>query len=486
MSKDDMEIVSALNLALAEKVGAQRFDLWFKGHTELSLAGDALLVKVPSTFLQDFLRKTFRREIELACFETLERAISVSFQVDPQLAQAPQSAEATTVSLRPREAAECGSQTAVLPPAKLRAIGVDESDHTAETAGVKAHGDESPRRRRFSTLDTFAVGASNRLAHVSICDVVEGHGRTNPLVIHGATGVGKTHLLEGLWTAVRRRRPSAEAVYLSAEQFTNYFLGALHGTGLPNFRRKYRGLELLIIDDLQFFENKRATRVELLYTVDTLLREHRQIVFAADRPLEQLGELGPELIARLQGGMVCAIDSPDFETRLGVVERMCRQLHIDASPEVQALVAGRVTTHARALAGALKRVRAASLAHAQPITPALALEALVDIAGSQTRDVRLSDIETATCSVFGLEPKALRAGGVAKRVNYPRMLAMWLARKHTRSALSEIGQYFGRRSHSTVISAEKKINALRLTPQSEGQPSVQETIRRVEEALRVG
>ena len=138
-------------------------------------------------------------------------------------------------------------------------------------------------------------------------------------MFYGPTSVGKTHLLEGIWTAARRSHQRLTAVYLSAEQFTSHFLEALRGSGLPSFRRKYRGVGLLMIDDLQFFVGKRATQVELLHTIDTFLREGRQLVFAADRSPAELAELGPELTTRLSSGLVCRIEPPDYATRLGIV-----------------------------------------------------------------------------------------------------------------------------------------------------------------------
>ena len=147
-------------------------------------------------------------------------------------------------------------------------------------------------RRRFASLDAFVTGTGNRLAAVSAQEVVEHLGRVSPLVLHGPTGVGKTHLLEGIWTAAKRRYPRLNALYLSAEQFTSYFLEALHSSGVPNFRSKYRGVQLLLIDDLQFFAGKRATLSELLHAVDTLTREGRQLVFAADRVADQPDRFG--------------------------------------------------------------------------------------------------------------------------------------------------------------------------------------------------
>jgi chromosomal replication initiator protein len=247
-------------------------------------------------------------------------------------------------------------------------------------------------------------------------------------------------------------------VYLSAEQFTNHFLEALRGSGLPSFRRKYRGVGLLMIDDLQFLVGKRATQVELLHTVDTFLREGRQLVFAVDRPPAELAELGPELITRLTSGLVCSIEPPDYATRLGIVAQMARRMKLHVPTEVQQFVASRLTSHARELSGALCRLKATSQSVGRPISLGMAEEALADLIRHSGRAIRLADIEKAICDVFGLEPASLQSDAKARRVSHPRMLAMWLARKHTRAALSEIGHYFGRRSHSTVVSAQRRVD----------------------------
>jgi len=248
-------------------------------------------------------------------------------------------------------------------------------------------------------------------------------------------------------------------VYLSAEQFTSHFLEALRGSVLPSFRRKYRGVGLLIIDDLQFLVGKRATQVELLHTVDTFLREGRQLVFAADRSPVELAELGPELTTRLTGGLVCRIEPPDYATRLGIVAQMARHMNVSVPPEVQQFVASRLTSHARELSG-----RAVPFGSHEPVGwPADLLGNGRGGAGrfdpARWQGVRLLDIEKAVCEVFGLEPASLQSDAKAKRVSHPRMLAMWLARKHTRAALKrDRPLLFGRRSHSTVISAQRRVD----------------------------
>jgi chromosomal replication initiator protein len=300
--------------------------------------------------------------------------------------------------------------------------------------------------------------------------------------------VGKTHLLEGIWKAARRSPRRHTAVYLSAEQFATDFLQALRGSGLPSFRSKYRGVDLLIIDDLHFLCGKKCTQVELLYTIDTLMREGRQLVFAGDRPPAEMCDLGPELTARLACGMVCRVDSPEFAVRLGLVRQFASRFALDVPEDVCRFVAERFSQHAREISGALCRLKATSDVTGQPVTLAFAQEALDDLLRQANRPIRLTDIEQAVCDAFGLEPKTLQSGRRAKNISHPRMLAMWLARKHTRAALTEIGYYFGGRSHSTVASAKKQVDrwlscgeALDVADHT---LPVDEAIRQVERCLR--
>jgi len=477
-----MEIVSALRAALAREVGRDRFELWFGASTRLEFNGQSLTIGVPNTFFLEWIRANFRRAIEVACVEALGHAPVLKFHVDPSLPdpQAGPSLPAGNQAVIKYPGLASGGSAGEAAPLKPAAT----SDPVAVNGPVAAN------RRKFASLSTFVSGRSDALALASAEAVARRPGEMTPLLIHGPTGVGKTHLLEGIWTAARKACRQLTAVYLSAEEFTTYFLEALRGSGLPSFRRKYRGVELLILDDLQFLAGKRATQVELLHTVDTLLRQGRQLVFAADRSPAELGELLPELTTRLEGGMVCRIEPPDYATRLGILAQMAARRRLDVPPEVQQFIASRLTNHARELSGALCRLQATSQALGRPITLPLAEEALAEMICQSSRVVRLPDIERAVCDVFGVEPASLHSDRKAKRVSYPRMLAMWLARKHTRAALSEIGEFFGRRSHSTVISAQKRVDGW----MAAGEPlilaertwDVDEAIRQVERKLQAG
>jgi chromosomal replication initiator protein len=477
-----MEIVSALSATLAGKVGKERFDLWFGVGTRLDYDGGVLRIGAPSQFFLDWIRANFRRHIEDACHDVFGGRPSLEFHVD----LAPSESNETMQPLDGNGAAKTGQQG--LRVASLPARQGEPAARQADRAPAVPQ--VAPSRRRFATLETYVVGEANRLAIASAEMVVRQPGQLTPLMFCGPTGVGKTHLLEGVWTATRKSHRHLTSIYLSAEQFTSQFLEALRGSGLPSFRQKYRGVGLLVLDDLQFFVGKRATQVELLHTIDTFLRDGRQLVFAADRSPSELPELGPELISRLNGGLVCRIEQPEYATRLGIVVQMARRMKLHVPADVQQFIAGRLTAHARELSGALCRLMATSESLGRPISLAMAEEALADLIGQSVRAVRLPDIEKAVCEVFGLEPASLQSDVKGKRVSHPRMLAMWLARKHTRAALSEIGHFFGRRSHSTVISAQKRVDNWMTSGQpldlAERRWAVDDAIRQVERRLVAG
>ncbi|MBN2217916.1 MAG: chromosomal replication initiator protein DnaA [Pirellulales bacterium] len=482
VTTDDTEIVSALHRALADRVGTQRFELWFGSSVRFALEDDRLTVLAPSLFLRDWIAANFRSEIAAACAIVLGKCPHVDFAVAPTVDNTPRDAGSSRQSENPTN-----------PAVGLPALVQDHGDRRQTAADVPDADPPAPNRRNdrhWFTFDTFVVGPSNKTARTAAEMILDQPGMFSPLLIHGPTSVGKTHLLQSILAAARRRRLGASAVYLTAEQFTTHFIEALRGSGLPNFREKYRGVKLLAIDDLQFFRGKRSTLVELLYTVDTLVRRRQQLVFAADRPLAELGDLGPELVARLAAGNQCPIGRPDYAARLGIVDQMARRFNLSVPREVCEFIAARLTNHAREISGALCRLQATSTALGRPINLGMAQEALAEMIRHSHRVVRLTDIQKAVCDVFGIEPESLQAGRRAKRVSQPRMLAMWLARKHTRAALSEIGHFFGRRSHSTVVSAQKRVDAWLADNQeielADHMFRVDDAIQRVERMLQAG
>jgi chromosomal replication initiator protein len=496
---DDRELVSAIRARLCERVGQDRYEVWFGASTQLAVRGESLLVSAGSQFFQDWLRSNFRKDLEVCAEEAVGRPLVLEFRIvapQPEKAAAPTNGTANGTTSTPSVEIDsrtrgAGNHDAPQPvPAEVTRDIISVRPEAATASEAPAAPQPETRRRKLNSLEGFVVGHSNCLAHKAAQMAVVQPGGYSPLLVHGSTGTGKSHLLEGIYSAFRKSHPRAAAVYLSAEQFTSQFLQALHKSGMPSFRSKYRDLELLIVDDIQFLAGKKATIAELQHTIDTLLRRGKQLVFSADRSPATLKVLGPELISRLSGGMVCRLEPAEYATRLGIVRMQAAQLGMNVPADVQAYIATHLTSQARELIGALKRLHAMSLAHNRPIDMNLAEETLAELVDHQGRVVKLPDIEKAVCGVFGLEPESLQSNRKGKLVSHPRMLAMYLARKYTRAPLTEIGSYFGKRSHSTVISAQKKIEGWMATSSThklaDTALSLEETLRRVEAELRAG
>jgi chromosomal replication initiator protein len=460
VTQRDTEIVPALLQSLADRVGAEAMGLWFGQSDSLAWNGVQLVVRAGSQFKLNHIRAKFREPILAAAESVLGLLPHVAFEVS-QIDSA-----AHKVPLAP-------------PPA--------ESEREAcVDVGRWRNG-----RRRFNSLRTFVKGEANAVALTACEMVLDRPGEITPLFLYGPSGTGKSHLLEGVWSEIRRSRPVGNRViYLSAEQFTSQFLEALKGSGLPNFRQKYRRADVLILDDVQFFAGKRATITEVQNTVDEMLREGRQLVMAADRPPAQLAELGTALTTRLSSGMVCALQPGDRGLRLAIARQMCTSRQLEVPRIVLEYIAQHMPGDARHLAGALHRLQATSLAHGRPIDISLAREALADLVRANQRAIRLDDVQRAVCAVLGMENAQLQSNVKAKSASHPRMLAMYLARRHTRAALSEIGEHFGRRSHTTVVSAQKKVEgwiAQNSSLMINGRAwDVGQAIREIENRLQVG
>lgn len=479
VTSDDKDIVTELRLALQARVGAERYDLWFSRDTGLRYEAGTLVVSAPQEFTLERLRSLFRHDLQEVCRDLLGVPTSVQFLVSPVAAAASETPGGNATEGISRSATSAGNSNP----------GSNSTSPVPTLVLDKPNG-SATQRRRYESFESFVQGEGNRLGLTAAQTTASRLGTVSPLFLYGPTGSGKSHLLEAVLSSARREGRVRRSVLLSSEQFTSQFLEALQGSGLPSFRRKYRDVELLLIDDVQFFAGKRATLVEFLHTLDTLHRDRRQIVLAADRPPAELAALGPEIVARLSGGLVCGLEPADAVTRLGILKQLAAKVGLSVPRSVLESLAEQLSGDARQLAGAIHRLEATSEALGKPINHELAQRALADILRASRRIVRLPDIERAVCEVFGLEPTSLQSGRKAKLVSQPRMLAMWLARKFTRSALSEIGQHFGRRSHSTVISAQKQVNEWVTTGAAvhlaHGECSIDDAIRRVEAQLRTG
>jgi chromosomal replication initiator protein len=307
-------------------------------------------------------------------------------------------------------------------------------------------------------LEEFIAGPGSRLALAAAREMAQSAGAAfNPLVVHGGVGLGKSHLLEGIGHALRRAHPNLNVIQLTAESFTNSFLEAMRTGSLSGFRNRFRGAGALIVDDVHFLAAKRATQDEFLHTFNALFDKGAPIVLAADQHPRLITRLTDELVTRFLGGMVVKLEAPDQATRRAILQSRAAARGVDVPEAVVAYIAEHLRASVRELEGAMHTVIAQAVLTGKRLDLTLAKAALRDTIRHTAQAVALRDVERAVCGLFQVTADALKSDSRARALAYPRMMAMYLARKHTGAAYSEIGRYFGGRNHSTVISAEKKV-----------------------------
>ena len=438
---------------LEQEIGNRNFEHWFRDKTTLRVEEDRVLIGVGSPFMLGWFQRHFRTPIARAVQSVCGAHARIEIQVDPQAAQrsahASKADKTTNGAKRPNGSPSAGG---------LRAQKKRSEPGRSGLSRKPAASNRSSRRRRFADLADFVEGPSNQLpllAAQQVCQ--EPGGSVNPLFLYGGVGTGKTHLLEGIYRRIRRLHPGLQVMYLTSEGFTNAFTEALRQHTLPGFRQRFRSLDVLLIDDVEFFGSKRVIQEEFLHTFKQLEQHGGQIVLAGDRHPRLLTELRDELTTRFLSGMVCRIENPDLETRSRIVQAKAERLRADIAPEALQFVAERFRNNVRELEGALHCLATYHRMAGKRITAAAARRMLADLERDCIRLVRLSDIERTVCGFFGIAADELKSARRHRSVSRPRMLAMFLARKLTGAAYSEIGNHFGGRNHSTVISAERQV-----------------------------
>jgi chromosomal replication initiator protein len=296
------------------------------------------------------------------------------------------------------------------------------------------------------------------VAAAAALSAVEQPGQAaNPLVLHGPVGTGKTHLLEGIYVGLRKHCPDWRVCFITAEDFTNRFVQALRHNKLAGFRKQFREVDALLLDDLHFLVRAKATHLEFLHTFDSLQTEGRQVVVTCDCHPRLTEDFLPELADRLLGGAVWGLQPPDAATRLDLLRSKAAKANSLIAEEVLKFLANQLRGNVRELEGALNSLRHYARVTGRAIDIPLAREALGDLLRHAVRVVQLADVDAAVCQVLRLPPGTLQSKARAWSVSHPRMLAVYLARKHTASSYAEIGAHFGGRNHSTAVAAEKRV-----------------------------
>jgi chromosomal replication initiator protein len=436
--------ISAINDILAKKVGAQKYRIWFKNSTNLTLSDGYLKIGVPNLFVARWLENHFQREIDEAICMVIGTKLNINFIIDPDL-----SGQQRTNQLD-SQASDASKDE--------NTLGKLQKKYQRDITGV------NHRKKLKLSLDTFIVGPSNELAFNTAKAVVnEQKSPFNPLFIHGGYGVGKTHLLQGICNGVSLKRPHTNWLYLSAEDFANQFILALKTKKLENFRRRLRQVDLLAIDDIHFFANKASTQEEFLHTFNTIDLAGKQVVLASDAHPKMIGQLSEKLVNRFVSGMVVKIDNPDLATRGEICRRYVNKLKAHTPPISESAIryiAENLRTNVRELEGALLKLIAYSSLKNERISSTMAKAVLAEHLDRCDPIVHVSDIESAVATFFGITPGDIHSSKKNRTVSLARHFSMFLTRKHTKMSSSEIGRVMGNKNHATVLLACRKVEQM--------------------------
>jgi len=478
-----------LEVAIAQRVGQERYSVWFTNSTRLDLKQDELEIAVPNDFISEWILRNFAKTIQDAAHEVLGSSLMVRFNVVPQLfvghgedGEEPSARRLTINGANHRNGNGNGHGNGNGNGHRNgngHANGNGHSLPIASGHGSNGHGALHVERRMRSALpvmlqtdakpalatprlrhnlDSFVVGQSNQLAYNAALTVAEFPGaQYNPLFIHGACGLGKTHLLQGLCRKFIENHPTKRWIYLTGEEFTNEFLGALKANKVDAFRRRVRDLDLLVIDDVHFMSGKKATLEEFLHTFNAIEAVGKQAVMASDNHPKMIEEFGESLINRFVSGMVVRIDPPNHATRCQILRGLAARAGLELDEEVIGWIARRVTQNVRELEGAVTRISALVRLTGQSPNLAMVQSWLADLERQMIAPVKPENILTAVCNYFGLEMKDLMSARRQRTISLARSLAMHLIRKTAKLSFPEIGMRMGKRNHSTVISACKRM-----------------------------
>ncbi len=310
------------------------------------------------------------------------------------------------------------------------------------------------------TFDTFVIGNSNRFAHAACVAVAEAPARAyNPLFLYGGVGLGKTHLMHAIGHHIMEQKKDPKVVYVSSEKFTNELINSIKDDRNEEFRNKYRNVDVLLIDDIQFIAGKERTQEEFFHTFNSLHEANKQIIISSDRPPKEIPTLEDRLRSRFEMGLITDIQAPDFETRMAILRKKAQMEDIDVPNEVTVYIAKNIKSNIRELEGALTRVVAYSSLTNRTISFELASEALKDIiTTSKHEEITVNRIKEKVSAVFSLKMEDFNSKKRTRSISYPRQVAMYLSRELTDLSLPKIGEEFGGRDHTTVIHAHDKIS----------------------------
>jgi chromosomal replication initiator protein len=434
---------------LRGRIGKQNFETWIEPIRFVSLTTEGASLEVPNKFFRDWLTEHYTEEITDVLKSLMQRKVKLLLTVNNRL-QAKSQNEASTRKSVP-----------------------EERDH------IKAQRTNNLIPKY--TFDNFVVGSSNQFAHAASMAVAKQPGEHyNPLFIYGGVGLGKTHLANAIGHRAAASRPGLKVFYLSSESFMNELIGSLRRDKMGEFKTKFRNIDLLILDDVQFIAGKERTQEEFFHTFNSLYESHKQIVITSDKFPKEIPGLEDRLRNRFEWGLIADIQPPDIETRVAILQKKAEDEKILLPHEVAIFLASNIDSNVRELEGSLTRLGAFASLTMTLITVDLAKEVLHNTLMGMQKEVTVESIQKTICDYYNIKIGDLKAKRRTKNVAIPRQVAMYLCRKYTATSFPSIGYKFGGRDHSTVIHASKAIEK-----RIKDDPHMQTTIEKLEKNLNI-
>ncbi len=407
---------------IEKKVGANAFELWFKPIKLTQMKEQNAVLEIPNRFFRDWVEDYYPNLVSEVMEEIVGHPVTVKFKIAEK-----QDSEVKKIDAR-------------LEGRRLRLA----------SKGIYLN----PKY----TFVNFVIGQSNQFAHAAAMAVAESLGKAyNPLFVYGGVGLGKTHLITAIGNRIADKRHDFNILYVPSEQFTNEVVSAVRHGKTEELKGKYRNVDLLLVDDVQFLENKTATQEELFHTLNTLYERQKQIVLSSDRPPREIKNITDRLRSRFSMGLVADIQPPEIELRMAIIQKKAEAERIHLTDEVVSFLASKIKSNIRELEGCLIRLGAQSSLTGEPIDVAMARNILRDIVSDDDRPVTIEQIQKVVAEFFGLKHLEMKSKKRTKEIAIPRQVAMYLSKQLTDSSLSEIGKNFGGKDHATVIYACKQM-----------------------------
>ncbi|SDF54095.1 chromosomal replication initiator protein DnaA [Sporolituus thermophilus] len=455
------------------------FDNWVKSSMlPLGLVDSTLEIGVPKQFVKEWVETRYAGLISRTVSTILQRPIDVRFINMDENADTLEEAIATETAVTRTDDAPKDTS---LPPAAPSPAPAAKPETTP--LRITVNEDPPTNLNPKYVFETFVIGNSNRFAHAAALAVAEVPAQVyNPLFLYGGVGLGKTHLMHAIGHRIRQNHPHLKVLYISSEKFTNELISSIRDGNPELFRQKYRNIDVLLVDDIQFLSNKERTQEEFFHTFNTLHEASKQIIISSDRPPREIQTLEDRLRSRFEWGLITDIQPPDLETRIAILRKKAMLENLNIPNDVMVYIASRIDNNIRELEGALIRVMAYASLTNQPIDINLATEALKDIfPHGKPKQITPELVLDVVCSYFKIKKEDLLAKKRTRNVAYPRQIAMYLCRELTDTSLPRIGEVFGGRDHTTVIHANEKISRER-NEDPKLNNTIKELIKRIESA----